>query len=51
MKLSKETLEFLADELEHLLCECDLTETQENELEQFMTLLDKGKAFQLNPQT
>jgi hypothetical protein len=47
MKLSKETLDFLSDELEEMLCHCDLTETQTDELGQLLDFLDCPKESEL----
>jgi hypothetical protein len=47
MKLSLETLEFLSDELEEMLCHCDLTETQTDELGELLDFLDCPKESQL----
>ena len=40
LKLSPETLDFLSDELEEMLCHCDLTETQTEELGDLLDFLD-----------
>jgi hypothetical protein len=47
MKLSKETLDFLSDELEQMLCHCDLTETQTDELGELLDFLHGPKESQL----
>jgi len=47
MKLSKETLDFLSDELEEMLCHCDLTEMQTDELGQLLDFLDCPKESEL----
>lgn len=47
MQLSKETLDFLGDELEEMLCHCDLTETQGDELAALLAALDRRESFHL----
>lgn len=52
LDLSRETLDFLADELEQMLCHCDLSETQSDELDALLGLLDtpemRGGTIHLN---
>lgn len=50
LTLSKETLRFLGDELEDMLCHCDLSETQCDELGALLDALDMGQSFRLDPQ-
>lgn len=52
LDLSRETLEFLGNELEEMLCHCDLSETQCDELGALLDLLDtpqlRGGTIHLN---
>ena len=50
LTLSKETLDFLGDELEEMLKHCDLSETQCDELAALLALLDRGDSFRLDPE-
>lgn len=47
LTLSKETLDFLGDELEEMLCHCDLSETQSDELAALLAALDRRESFRL----
>jgi hypothetical protein len=40
LTFSKETLAFLADEIEEMLCHCDLTEMQADDLASLLSFLD-----------
>lgn len=48
LKLSTETLDFLADELEEMLKHCDLSETQCDELAALLSFLDSPTNDRLN---
>jgi hypothetical protein len=48
LTLSAETLEFLSNELEEMLCHCDLSETQCDELAALLNFLDTPQADRLN---
>jgi hypothetical protein len=41
MQLSKETIRLLYNEIDEIVCHCDLSETQFDELFGFMKLLNK----------
>jgi hypothetical protein len=48
LTLSPETREFLGNELEEMLCHCDLSETQCDELGALLSFLDTPHADRLN---